>query len=110
MRYFEQAAVFTESCLEYGLIKLNQDTSILSSPSLLPMLAMLSTTTNKKGGQICCNKAICFSYFCLFFCIFVLLCFFCLVFWVLSFFSFGVLSFFLVVFAFFVVTNFFVYR
>ena len=43
MRYFEQAAVFTEGCLEYRLIKINQEKSILPplpfpllSPSSLP--------------------------------------------------------------------------
>ena len=38
MRYFEQAAVFTEACLEYRLIKINKENSILpSSPSLPPL-------------------------------------------------------------------------
>lgn len=34
MRYFDQAAVFTEACLEYGLIQKNSQTCILL---LLPL-------------------------------------------------------------------------
>lgn len=34
MRYFDQAAVFTEVCLEYGVIKINEQTCIL--PPVFP--------------------------------------------------------------------------
>ena len=56
MRYFDQAAVFLESCLEYGLIKRNEETStdtiyhplifsLHSLPSFFstPLLSYLST-------------------------------------------------------------------
>ena len=38
MRYFDQAAVFTEACLEYDVIKINEQTCIL--PSVLPHFAV----------------------------------------------------------------------
>ena len=41
MRYFEQAAVFTEACLEYRLIKINQENSILP-PLPFPLLSLPS--------------------------------------------------------------------
>jgi len=65
-------------CLEYGLIKLNQDTSILSSPSLLPMLAMLSATTNKKRWSNLLQQGYLFFLFLfifLYFCAFMLFLF-----------------------------------
>ena len=42
MRYFDQAAVFLESCLEYGLIKRNDDTGDTPSDKMNPHLSSLS--------------------------------------------------------------------
>ena len=43
MRYFDQAAVFLESCLEYGLVKRNEETSNTMSLPLAYHPSFLST-------------------------------------------------------------------
>ena len=64
MRHFDQAAVFAEACLEYGLIKPNKETSILiwknTQPriqTLLPQISSLIFFFKVLRDEVWANKA-----------------------------------------------------
>ena len=56
MRFFDQAAVFTEACLEYGVLPRNKETCIPPPPSSLPF--SITTFFTCQGLCFCGNKFI----------------------------------------------------
>ena len=57
MRHFDQAAVFTESCLEYKLIKKTKDTAPLIEAVFLEYARYLNSLSLLRGMRYYCEKA-----------------------------------------------------
>jgi hypothetical protein len=57
MRFFDLAAVFAESCLEYGLIRRNKDTSSLIEAVFLEYARLLEVLGMRRAMRYYCNLA-----------------------------------------------------
>lgn len=57
MRHFDQAAVFTESCLEYGVISRNKETAPLIEAVFLEYARLLESLGLTRGMRYYCNLA-----------------------------------------------------
>lgn len=57
MRHFDQAAVFAESCLEYGLVKMTDDTAPLIEAVFLEYARYLNSIGLVRGMRYYCHKA-----------------------------------------------------
>ena len=57
MRYFDQAAVFTESRLEYKLVKKMKDTAPLIDAVFLEYARYLNSLSLLRGMRYYCEKA-----------------------------------------------------
>ena len=57
MRHFDQAAVFAESCLEYKLIKMTDDTAPLIEAVFLEYARYLNSIGLVRGMRYYCEKA-----------------------------------------------------
>ena len=57
MRYFDQAALFAESCLEYNLIDQTRTTMPLLEAVFLEYARYLHSLHLKRGARHYCNKA-----------------------------------------------------
>ncbi len=57
MRHFDQAAVFTESCLEYKLVRITEDTAPLIEAVFLEYARYLNSLGWTRGVRYYCDKA-----------------------------------------------------
>lgn len=57
MRHFDQAAVFTESCLEYKLVRKTEETAPLIEAVFLEYARYLNSLDWTRGMRYYCDKA-----------------------------------------------------
>ena len=57
MRHFDQAAVFTEACLEYKLLKKTEDSAPLIEAVFLEYARYLNSLGLVRGTRYYCEKA-----------------------------------------------------